>query len=56
MELGIIILHVTRVKNSIGQKFATIIEKLKLRLPELVEERTNVLNEWLTSYGSKLRE
>ena len=56
MELGIIMLHVTRVKNTIGQKFATIIERLKVRLPELVEERTAVLNEWLSTYGSKLRE
>ena len=36
MELGIIVLHITKIKNILGQKFAVIIERLKARLPELV--------------------
>jgi hypothetical protein len=27
-----------------------------VRLPELVEERTAVLNEWLSAFGTRLRE
>ena len=56
IELGIIVLHVTKVKNIIGQKFANIIEKMKIKLPELVDQRTSALNEWLSNYGTRLRE
>jgi hypothetical protein len=48
--------HVTKVKNILGQKFAGIIENLKVRLPQLVEERTGKLNEWLSAFGTRLRE
>jgi hypothetical protein len=34
----------TKVKNYVGQKFANVLENLKVRLPELVEERTAALN------------
>ena len=56
IELGIMVLHVTRIKNTMGQKFSTILEGLKVRLPELVEERTGVLNEWLTAFSGRLRD
>lgn len=48
--------HVTRLKNVLGQKFASIIESLKVRLPELVEQRTTELNTWLSSFITRLRE
>ena len=46
----------TKIRNIVGQKFASVIEKLKVRLPELVEERTAALNEWLSGYISRLKE
>jgi hypothetical protein len=51
-----VVVHVTKIKNILGQKFAGILEAMKTRLPELVEERTAVLNEWLSGFGVRLRE
>ena len=33
IELGIIIIHITKVKNMIANKFASVLEKMKGRLP-----------------------
>lgn len=56
VELGVFSVQLTRVKGVLGQRLAGVLEGFKGRLPELVEERTGRLNEWLGSYGSRLRE
>lgn len=56
IELGVISVQITRIKTTLGQKFAGILESLKGKLPELVEDRTNILNNWLTIFGARLRE
>jgi hypothetical protein len=38
------------------QEFVRIFEGLKQRLPEIVENRTIALNEWLINFGTKLKE
>lgn len=38
------------------KQFTSIFETLKNKIPNIVEDRTNDLNNWLTNYGTVIRE